>query len=352
LNTILQPFAMILLSLLFCALVVSGRVLALSTAPTRVLVAGAGSRVGHLTIQKLLTRKRFSPVAVVSNKREYKAIKKLGVKPECIHVCDIVQKESLSGIFDGIGKVVVCSSATPKKRLGFRIKNFFRSVFGKPRIPAAKNLYYENGKRPYELDYIGLRHIVDECVKSKVDHVVLLGSMGGYRGSKLNNIGRSVDDADPRNGNTLKWKRAAERYLMKRCYFTIIHAGKLADSDKALSGKREIIWDTDDALLRTQYRRISREDAAEVLVQALIWKEAIGRSIDVACKPLKDAKSGPNFHPSSLDGTTATTGGGAASKAGKGVSSRDPNIVNDWLRFWSRPGNCVYPADFDDLKYT
>ena len=23
--------------------------------------------------------------------------------------------------------------------------------------------------------------------------------------------------------------------------------------------------------------------------------------------------------------------------------------TKDWLRFWARPGNCVYPADFDDL---
>lgn len=85
-------------------------------------------------------------------------------------------------------------------------------------------------------------------------------------------------------------------------------------------GEQEVIWDTDDALLRTNFRKISREDAAEVLVQALLWKEAIGRSIDVAAKPVEAAEA-------SLP------------------------INRDWLRFWARPGNCVYPADFDDLNF-
>ena len=61
---------------------------------------------------------------------------------------------------------------------------------------------------------------------------------------------------------------------MKRCFFTIIHSGSLIDEK---GGRREIVWDTDDALLRTNFRKIPREDMAEVLVQALLWKEAIGR---------------------------------------------------------------------------
>ncbi len=33
------------------------------------------------------------------------------------------------------------------------------------------------------------------------------------------------------------------------------------------------MWDTDDSLLRTNFKKIPREDLAEVLIQALIWKE-------------------------------------------------------------------------------
>ena len=76
------------------------------------------------------------------------------------------------------------------------------------------DLYYKKNQTPHDVDYIGQRHVIDQCVASSVNHVVLLGNMGGYR-SKLNEIN--------------KWKRAAERYLMKRVLFTIIHSGALTD---------------------------------------------------------------------------------------------------------------------------
>jgi hypothetical protein len=143
--------------------------------------------------------------------------------------------------------------------------------------------------------------------------MMLISIQLGYRGSKLNDIGRSQEHEknDRKNGNILQWKRASERYLMQRRLFTIIHAALLTD-DKG--GEREIIWDTDDALLRTPFRTIPREDVAEVIVQSLLWKEAISRSIDIA--------SGPQ-----------------------------PGPTRDWLRFWSRPGDCLYPDDVEDDNF-
>lgn len=128
----------------------------------------------------------------------------------------------------------------------------------------------------------------------------------GYHGSKLNDIGRKSVSDDSKYGNVLKWKRAAERYLMQRRFFTIIHSATMTDEP---GGQQEIVWDTDDALLRTPYKKIPKEDVAECIVQALLWKEAIGRSIDIASGPSKPSR--------------------------------------DWLRFWARPGNCFYPADFE-----
>lgn len=160
----------------------------------------------------------------------------------------------------------------------------------------------------------------------------------GYRGSKLNDIGRRKDDPDRRNGNALKWKRAAERYLMKRCYFTITHAAQFTDEK---GGQREIIWDTDDALLRTNFRKIPREDVAEVLVQALIHKEAIGRIIDISSKPVASSTAAPN--PSS-----GAKGGDSA----EGGKEKLKMHATDWLSFWSKPGDCVYPSDFDDAEFS
>ena len=109
-------------------------------------------------------------------------------------------------------------------------------------------MYYPKNEEPYDIDYIGQKNVIDCAVQANVEHIIMLGNMGGYRGSKLNDIGRhNVPETDQKKGNILKWKRAAERYLMKRCFFTIIHAGALTDEK---GGEREIVWDTDDALLR------------------------------------------------------------------------------------------------------
>lgn len=193
----------------------------------------------------------------------------------------------------------MCTSASPKKYLIKRIKDFFvKRVLGREIASKGSDMYYPKGQDPYNVDYIGQKNVVDAAVDAKVEHMVMLGNMGGYTGSsKLNDVGRKKGENDPKVGNILIWKRAAERYLMKRCFFTIVHAGALTEDP---GGQREIVWDVDDSLLRTNFRKIPQEDCAEVLIQALIHKESIGKSIDVA--------------------------------------SRSPSAVfpptKDWLRFW------------------
>lgn len=276
-------------------------------AQTRVVVTGAASGVGFAVFKKLFRSKNYYPVALVQSNREARRLIDLGVESNQIFRGDITLKESLKGLFEGSTKAILCTSATPKKRFIFLLLSFIWGLFGRTLIPSSQDLYYPKGEQPYDIDFVGQCNIIDSACESKVEHIVLLGSMGGYRGSKNNNIGRSSKDASPKIGNVLKWKRAAERYLMKRCYFTIVHAGTLTDEK---GGEREIVWDTDDALLRTSFRKIPKEDAAEVLLQALHYKEAIGRSIDVASRP-----------------------------PGQGAGP-----TKDWIRFWSRPGNCLYPA--------
>lgn len=338
--------------------------------PRNVVIAGASSSVGYLTFQKLLKRKSFTPIGIVKDKNGYNELRKLGVADEQIRICDITKKSDVSGVFDGAEQVIICTSAVPKKKLSFKVANFFRALVGAGKAPSTSDFYYDKGQRPYEVDYLGQKHIIDECLKAKVEHVVVLGNMGGtydclllivcgyvhfdtihavycgdgvivmhtgYRGSKLNDIGRAKNDPDKKNGNALKWKRAAERYLMKRCYFTIIHAAHFTDEK---GGQREIIWDTDDALLRTNFRKIPREDVAEVLVQALIHKEAIGRIIDVSSKPVATSTAA-QLSPGSHAGDGAETG-----------KEKPKMHATDWLSFWSKPGDCVYPSDFDDAEFS
>jgi hypothetical protein len=285
--------------------------------PVKVVVTGAGSSVGYHVFKKLLQRKNFYPIALVRTKKAYKSLLEIGAQPEQVKIGDIRKKETLKGAFDGATRCVLCTSARPRRKLGFKIRNFFGGITGKEKKPDPADLYYPADESPYHVDYLGQKHVIDEMMRVGAEHIVMLGNMGGYRGSKLNDIGRNPDETDPKVGNLLKWKRAAERYLMKRCFFTIVHSASLTDEK---GGQREIIWDVDDALLRTPFRKIPREDVAEVLVQALIHKEAIGRSIDV----------------SSLQENNEN-------------NDKAPIAMKDWLRFWSIPGNCCYPADFDNI---
>ena len=246
-------------------------------APVKVVVTGASTSVGYLVFKKLLRSKNFFTIGLVRDRIGFNELKKLGVGDDQIRIGDITNRDTLTGIFDEASKVIMCTSARPKKKFWFRIMNFFLRLIGRERVPQAADLYYPRNQCPYYVDFIGQKNVIDLCLDAKVEHIVMLGNMGGYRGSKLNAIGREEGDTSPKKGNLLKWKRAAERYLMKRCFFTIVHSGALIDEK---GGKREIVWDTDDALLRTNFRKIPREDVAEVLVQALVCKDAIGKSAE------------------------------------------------------------------------
>jgi hypothetical protein len=278
-----------------------------SSRQTVVLVSGAGHGVGFFVMQKLFKKHtQFRPIGLVENQRDAKNVLSLGVSKNDVITCDSKDKQELIYIFDNtskISKVILCNSAKPRRKIWPRLRNL---LMRKPKDNLkSSELYYGDGEDPYHIDYLAQKNMIDVASKCKVDHIVLLSCMGGYRGSHLNQIGRK-QEGDDKKGNLLLWKRRTERYLMKRNFFTIIHAGPLTD-DKG--GQTEIVFDTDDALLRTNFKTISEEDCAEVLVQSLLWREAIGRSIDVGSRPTEGSK-----------------------------------YQQDWLRFWSRPGDCVYPV--------
>jgi len=104
-----------------------------------------------------------------------------------------------------------------------------------------------------------------------------------------------------KEGHMLYWKRETEKYLMRRSAYTILHVGRLTSGS---GGEYKILQDIDDRLLRSPYSSISQEDCAEVIVQALLFREAQRRSIDIA----------------------------VGSERGK----------TDWIDFWTNNANCHY----------
>ena len=313
-----MAFSLAVVSLLLAALLVlfgskcTSAFSAKSSSSHKVVVVGASTGVGKLVFEKLTKKKGTKVVGLVERNKELqqfrKTIPNLSTQQHHLQVCDPSNsKHSISGVFAGVDQVIICSTAVPKTKLIYKVKKALRTLFFRPiRKPLPSEQYYPKGRRPYEIDYLGTKRIIDECVKANVQQVVFLSSMGGYLGSKKNEIGRLSSSDDIHNGNYFYWKKAAERYLIKRCAFTILHAGKLTNED---GGKREIIWDVDDVLLRSDYKSISEADAAETIVQSLLWREALGRSIDIANGPVK------------------------------------LKMQQDWLKFWSRPGNCMFPSN-------
>jgi nucleoside-diphosphate-sugar epimerase len=140
---------------------------------------GASSSVGYLTFTKLQKKKSFTPYGLVKDKHGFKELTSLGVPSDRLRIADITRKADLQGAFDGAEKVIICTSAVPRKRFWYRVKNFFAGLVGRSGSPKTEAFYYAKGQRPYEVDYLGQKNIIDECVRAKVDHIVLLGNMGG-----------------------------------------------------------------------------------------------------------------------------------------------------------------------------
>lgn len=172
--------------LCICLLLLQLRWICTLKQPWKVVVVGADTPVGAFVISKLLRKKNYEAYGLVSDRNGVRTLTRKGVPESRLRVCDITKKKDLYGAFDGVDKAVVCTSATPRKRIGFAIKSFLLRLVGRNHSATADSFYYEKGRRPYEVDYIGQKNIVDECVRAKVQHVVLLGSMGGT--TKLGNF--------------------------------------------------------------------------------------------------------------------------------------------------------------------
>lgn len=127
----------------------------------KVVVTGCSSgSVGYHVVKRMIRSKKlkakYDVVGLCRTKKDKKKLMKaLGADSEQICIGDITQKASLEGIFTNATKVVLCTSAQPKKKIRYHVKNFFRSVVGKARSPRISELYYEKHQSPYYVDFVG-----------------------------------------------------------------------------------------------------------------------------------------------------------------------------------------------------
>ena len=233
----------------------------------RVLVTGATGRTGSLVLQKLRQYpEQFDAVGFARS--EAKTQECFG-NTQGFCFGDINHPATLNAALSGVQALVILTSAVPQIKA--------------PPLPGERPEFgFEPNGTPEEVDYIGQKSQIDAAITANIQHIVLVGSMGGTNPNHpLNQLG---------NGNILVWKRKAEQYLIDSGVdYTIIRAGGLLDKP---GGVRELLVGKDDQFLANPPNGIPtsvpRTDVAEVVVQALQEPTARNKAFDLISMPEGD----------------------------------------------------------------
>ncbi|NJL10386.1 MAG: SDR family oxidoreductase [Calothrix sp. SM1_7_51] len=234
----------------------------------QVLVTGATGRTGMLVLKKL--RQRPNEFNAFGFARSSAKVNELFGSTEGFFFGNIKDESKLDEACSGCNALVILTSAVPMMKAPPQ-KPGDRPVFG-----------FEEGGIPEEVDYYGQKNQIDAAAKAGVEHIVLVGSMGGTdENHYLNSIG---------DGKILVWKRKAEQYLIDSGIdYTIIRAGGLLDQP---GGVRELLVGKDDELLKNPPNKIPtsipRDDVAEVVVQSILQSNARNKAFDIISKPEDD----------------------------------------------------------------
>lgn len=310
-----------ILSLLFHILAATVVVSALSSTanPTKVLVTGASGKTGRLVFEALQENPNFDPKALVRSDKSAKSLRKAvpGTRLEQIVVCDITHLTDEGGLPDGLDgrceSMVICTSAMPLISKGSLLKAVLKAPFniirGKKAVDfRSLKFVWKKGQYPekvrcvgelhahlvsfrpsfahhpciWKVDYEGQVAQIDMAKKIGINHVVVVGSMGGTDPNNfLNAVGKNADGSG--HGDILLWKRRAEKYLVDSGLdYTIIHPGGLTDTPV---GEEEYVLDVNDNLLKNKKRSISRGDVANLCVAALSIGKGKRIALDCITQP-------------------------------------------------------------------
>ena len=240
-----------------------------TTKMKRVLVTGATGRTGSLVLKQL--RERSNEFEAIGFARSPDKITEMFGSTDGFIIGNIKNKSSLESALDGCDVLVILTSATPK-------------MVAPPSPGQRPQFEYEAESTPEIVDYCGQKNQIDAAKKAGVEHIILVGSMGGTNvNHPLNAMG---------NGNILIWKRKAEQYLIDSGIdYTIIRAGGLLDKE---GGVRELLVGKDDTLSNNPPggipTLIPRSDVATVAVEAIIELNARNKAFDLISKPEEESE--------------------------------------------------------------
>ncbi len=225
----------------------------------QVLVTGATGRTGSLVLQKCRQLAGYRGRGLARSRSKVEA---LFPSVADFYFGDVTDLSTLHPAMLGCRALVIVTSSVPKRK----------STSGDQ-----PEFEFEPGGSPEAVDYYGHCHQIDAAQAAGIEHVVLVGSMGGTQANHPLN----------RLGQVLIWKRRAEQYLIESgLIYTIIRAGGLQDQP---GGRRELVVGKNDTLLNAGMSpTIPRADVAELAVQALQHPEACNKAFDVIAKPEAD----------------------------------------------------------------
>lgn len=201
-----------------------------------VLVVGATRGVGRQALVKLLAAD--VPVRVLV--RDFKSARAaLGDEVEYI-AGDVRQPETLPPALAGVEAVICTIGAS----------------------------YTDSADIPETVDYEGVRHLVEASKAAGIEHFVLVSWLGVTHPD--NELNKLVD-------NVLQWKLKGEETLRNSgLTYTIIRPGELVDE---VGGTQKLVVNQGDQ--REFTGKITREDVAELAVQALNQPAARGVTFEV-----------------------------------------------------------------------
>lgn len=230
----------------------------------KVLVTGATGRTGSLVFQKLQNLSEEFQVKGLA--RSPAKAEKLFNSTDNLIIGDITDKSEVALAIEDCNALVILTSAIPQ-------------MVAPPSDGQPPQFAYPPEGMPERVDYQGQVNQIDAAKEAGVEHIVLVGSMGGTQSDHiLNRMG---------NGNILIWKRKAEQYLIdSEIDYTIIRAGGLINEP---GGVRELLVGKDDSLSLNPPdgipTNIPREDVANVVINALRESNARNKAFDIIAKP-------------------------------------------------------------------
>lgn len=230
-----------------------------------VLVTGAGGRTGRLVFEKLSANPAVSARGLV---RSISRAAEAEIATEHLTEGDILDTSLLRTVLNGMKTLVILTSAVPRMMTP--------PADGKPGVVS-----YDPEGMPELVDWEGARNQIEIAKDLGVEHVILVGSMGGTEeNNPLNRIG---------NGNILRYKRKAQMHLIESGVpYTVINPGLLLNEPDS---ERELVVGRNDELFTVFDRMkcgVPRGDVARVVEAAVLDVNARNKAFDLVAVPKGD----------------------------------------------------------------